>query len=158
MKNESGLPITVIRATDAAWSDGKHHDRFILRVAEPDRMYQFEGWIRFGQDYAATPQNIIAGISRQDRETGRLTIFIETHAGRWKPIGFGQLDQRHHMMLDLHDPQGEALTLRARVLDTLPVDMLTRLYGEAYVEDEPCAKLDLEIQTAQERRSHFKVV
>lgn len=158
MKTESGLPVTVIRATDAAWDDGKHHDRLVLRVAEPDRMYQFEGWVRFGNAHAAPLQNIIAGISRQDRETGRLTFFAETHAGRWKPIGFGHLDQRHHMMIELHDSNGESLTLRARVLDTLPVEMLTRLYGETHADSEACEKLDLEIQTPQERRNHFKVV
>lgn len=155
--SETASP-TVIRATDANWADRRHHDRLILRAAEPDRMYQFEGWVRFGADAGARAFNIIAGISRQDRETGRLTLFVETHAGRWKPIGTASLSDPAHLAVTLSDPQGEPLSFRARILDTLSLELRGRLRGQVSLDEDETAKLDLDIQSPTERRSHFKVV
>lgn len=155
--SEHSLP-TVIRATDAHWTDRKHHDRLILRAAGPDRMYQFEGWIRFGEDAGANAFNVIAGVSRQDRETGRLTIFIESHAGRWKPIGFASLSDPTHLEVSLTDPQGAPMSFRARLLDTLPLELRGRLRGQVSIDDDEVARFDLDTQSPTERRSHFKVV
>lgn len=149
---------TVIRATDANWTDRRHHDRLILRAAEPDRMYQFEGWVRFGADANAPVFNLIAGISRQDRETGRLTLFVETHAGRWKPIGAASLSDPAHLAVSLNDPQGEPMSLRVRILDTLSLELRARLRGQVSLDEDEAARLDLDIQSPTERRSHFKVV
>jgi len=149
---------TVIRATDANWTDRRHHDRLILRAAEPDRMYQFEGWVRFGADAYANAFNVIAGISRQDRETGRLTLFAETHAGRWKPIGTASLSDPAHLAVALSDPQGESLSFRARILDALSLELRGRLRGQVSLDEDEAARLDLDIQSPTERRSHFKVV
>lgn len=149
---------TVIRATDANWTDCRHHDRLILRTAEPDRMYQFEGWVRFGADASAPAFNVIAGISRQDRETGRLTLFAETHAGRWKQIGTASLSDPTHLAVTLSDPQGEPLSFRARILGALSLEIRGRLRGQVSLDEDEAAKLDLDIQSPAERRSHFKVV
>jgi len=149
---------TAIRATDANWTDRRHHDRLVLRVAESGRLYQFDGWVRFGTEADGSAFNIIAGISRQDRETGRLTVFVETHAGRWKPIGHADLSDPAHLVFSLQSPQGESLSIRARILDTLSPDIRGRLRGQASLDDDEGARLDLEIQTPEERRSHFKVI
>lgn len=149
---------TVIRATDAHWDDRRHHDRLALKAAEPDRMYQFEGWVRFGANVEQPAFNIIAGVSRQDRDTGRLTVFVETHAGRWKPIGHGGMRDPTHLVFSLHDAQGMSFSVTARILPTLSAALKNRLLGRVAFDENETAQLDLDIQSHEERRSHFKVV
>lgn len=149
---EERKPI-IMRVTDRNWSDGLFHDRLHLYRANEDQLYLLEGKIRIGQNPGAPWHDVIAGVAREHQHSKSITLMARhPKSGKWVKIGEGVETDEKHYEFTLNDA---ASTNMLAVL----VRPFSLPSGPAVTANEDSVeKLDIDIQSADQRRAGFKVV
>lgn len=143
----------VMRVTDRNWSDGQFHDRLCLYRANEDQLYLLEGKIRIGQNPQGGWHDVIAGVAREHQNSKSITLMARhPKTGKWLKIGEGVQTDDKHYEFSLNDPSSThmlAVIVRPFSLPSGPA---------VTAADDSIEKLDIDIQSVDQRRSGFRVV